>query len=249
MKNVVRNPKFIYSAYSEFSNNDLKQLVEENGCKLKTERGNRVFPISDKSYDVIDALKNAIKKCNINVKLNTEIDKITIKSDSEEKYDISKSSPVNNKFEITTKDKRRIIADKVIIATGGVSYKSTGSTGDGYKFANSFDINVIEQSPSLVPFNVLEIDDCKMMQGLTLKNISIKIINNSNKTIYSDFGELLFTHFGVSGPTIISASSFVDIAFDSDRYDTSKSKFVKEKISNLKYNNLVLSIDLKPALD
>ena len=210
-KNVVSNSKFLYSAFSEFDNNDLKKLVEDNGCLLKVERGNRVFPVSDKSYDVIDAFKKAINKSNIHVYLNTEVESIN-------RYD-------NNKFEIISNCKENIIADKVIIATGGLSYKSTGSTGDGYKFAKAFKLNVTDLTPSLVPFNIKESDECKMMQGLTLKNVQIKIFGGDNKIIYKDFGELLFTHFGVSGPTILSASSFVG----SDEY--------------------VLSIDLKPSLD
>lgn len=210
-KNVVSNSKFLYSAFSEFDNNDLKKLVEDNGCLLKVERGNRVFPVSDKSYDVIDAFKKAINKSNIHVYLNTEVESVN-------RYD-------NNKFEIISNCKDNIIADKVIIATGGLSYKSTGSTGDGYKFAKTFNLKVTDLTPSLVPFNIKESDECKMMQGLTLKNVQIKIFDGDNKIIYKDFGELLFTHFGVSGPTILSASSFVG----SDKY--------------------VLSIDLKPSLD
>ena len=210
-KNIVTNSKFLYSAFSEFDNIELKKLIEDNGCKLKVERGNRVFPVSDKSYDVIDALKNAIKRNNINVFLDTDVSEVKVVSD--------------NKFEIIIKNKKSIIADRVIVATGGLSYKSTGSTGDGYKFAKAFNIKVTNLTPSLVPFNVKELDDCKIMQGLTLKNIAIKIIDNNDKVIYKDFGELLFTHFGVSGPIILSASSFVG----NDEY--------------------ILSIDLKPSLN
>lgn len=211
-KNIVTNSKFLYSAFSEFNNIDLKKLIEDNGCKLKVERGNRVFPVSDKSYDVIDALKKAIKRNNINVFLNTEVLKVNELNDSK-------------KFELIIKNNKSIIADKVIVATGGMSYKSTGSTGDGYKFAKAFNIKVTNLTPSLVPFNVKELDDCKTMQGLTLKNIAIRVIDSNDKIIYKDFGELLFTHFGVSGPTILSASSFVE----SGEY--------------------TLSIDLKPSLN
>lgn len=211
-KNIVTNSKFLYSAFSEFDNIDFKKLIEDNGCKLKVERGNRVFPASDKSYDVIDALKKAIKRNNINVFLNTEVLKVNELNDSK-------------KFELIIKNNKSIIADKVIVATGGMSYKSTGSTGDGYKFAKDFDIKVTNLTPSLVPFNVKELDDCKTMQGLTLKNIAIRVIDSNDKIIYKDFGELLFTHFGVSGPTILSASSFVE----SGEY--------------------TLSIDLKPSLN
>lgn len=210
-KNIVSNPKFLYSAFTEFDNMDLKKLVEDNGCLLKVERGNRVFPVSDKSYDVIDALKKAIKKNNVEIKLNSELIQIN--------ENIS-----NKNFDLIIKNQKNIIADKLIIATGGLSYKSTGSTGDGYKFARAFNIKVTDLTQSLVPFNVKEVEECKLMQGLTLKNISIKILNKDNKIVYKDFGELLFTHFGVSGPTILSASSF------------------------LTNNEYILSIDLKPSL-
>lgn len=219
LKNVVRNPKFLYSAYSEFSNVDLKKLVEDNGCPLKVERGNRVFPVSDKSYDVIDALKRALKSSNVKVMLNAEV--IDVRCADEN----SKSQ--NNKFSIDIKNGEKILADRVIIATGGISYPSTGSTGYGYKVAEKFSINVMRQSPSLVPFNIKEVDDCKEMQGLTLKNVAIKVFDmqSCKKVLYEDFGELLFTHFGVSGPVILSASCFVDVT-----------------------SEIVLSIDLKPAL-
>ena len=218
-KNIVNNPKFFYSAYSEFSNESLKKLVEDNGCQLKVERGNRVFPVSDKSYDVIDAFKRALKVAGVKVKLNTEVKSIQLPRRGEH------CEPAS--FTIITNNNEKITADKVIIATGGLSYPSTGSTGDGYKFAKEFSINVIEQSPSLVPFNIKEVDECKKMQGLTLKNIAIKIFDNENikKPLYEDFGELLFTHFGVSGPVILSGSCYVKEA-----------------------KNKTLSIDLKPAL-
>ena len=232
-KNVVRNSKFLYSAFSEFSNEDLKKMIEDNGCPLKVERGNRVFPVSDKSYDVIDALKCALKVAGVKVKLNTEVLNIKLLStdDTSVGDDIRPHRRGENcepaGFLVTTNNGEKITADKVIIATGGLSYPSTGSTGDGYKFAKDFSINVIKQLPSLVPFNVKELEDCKSMQGLTLKNISIKIfdVKKPNKALYEDFGELLFTHFGVSGPVILSASCFVE-----------------------DLEGKILSIDLKPAL-
>lgn len=227
-KNIVTNPKFLYSAYSEFTNNDLMKLVEDNGCQLKTERGNRVFPVSDKSYDVLDALKKALRDNKVIIKLNTEVIDLKCKRKYISVDDSISDKESENIFEITTNKNEKIVADKVIVATGGLSYPSTGATGDGYRFAKKFDISVVNQSPSLVPFDVKELDECVSMQGLTLKNIAIKIIKN-NKIIYKDFGELLFTHFGVSGPVIISASSYIDVTND-------------DKI-------IILSIDLKPALD
>ena len=212
----------------------MKKLIEDNGCPLKVERGNRVFPISDKSYDVIDALKKLLKNSGVKVKLNTKVKSIKI---SKTVTRCDKHSETNarcrdehcesEEFIVTTNNNEKITADKVIIATGGLSYPSTGSTGDGYEFAKKFDINVINQSPSLVPFNIKELDECKKMQGLTLKNIAIKIYDGDNikKTLYDDFGELLFTHFGVSGPVILSGSCYIKAA-----------------------KNNILSIDLKPAL-
>ena len=240
-KNVVKNSKFIYSAFASFSNKDMQEFVECNGCKLKIERGNRVFPISDRSIDVIDAFKYALKDKKVQIKLNSEVKNIKLEklnnkmnyiknSDKELQYQQSEF----HKFNIELKNGEKIVADKVIIATGGLSYSSTGSTGDGYKFAKSFGINLISQSPSLVPICVKEINECKLMQGLTLKNIAISVIDKTNnKKIYSDFGELLFTHFGVSGPVILSLSCFVDLPYDD--------KVISD-------SNLVLSIDLKPAL-
>ena len=175
--------------------------------------------MSDKSYDVIDALKRALKSSGVKVKLNIEVKSIEIVSKNELCEQVS--------FTILTSDNEKISADKVIIATGGLSYPSTGSTGDGYRFAKKFSINVIPQQPSLVPLNIREVDECKSMQGLTLKNIAIKIfdVNKPKNIIYEDFGELLFTHFGVSGPVILSASCY--LSNDCDK---------------------ILSIDLKPAL-
>ena len=212
--NIVRNPKFLYSSFSIFSNQDFKKLITENGCKLKVERGKRVFPVSDKSSDVISALKNAIKKKNVTIKLDTIVKKISKKDD----------------LFILETNNGKITSDRVIVATGGLSYPSTGSTGDGYKFAKNFDIDVKPQSPSLVPFNVKEINECKEMQGLALKNVSIKVCseNDVKKILYEDFGEMLFTHFGLSGPVVLSASCYVEFE-GKDRY--------------------VISIDLKPALD
>ena len=216
-KNIVTNSKFLYSAFNNLSNFDLMKLIEENGCKLKTERGNRVFPASDKSSDIIKALKKAITKNNIKIKYNIEVKNITVDCDK---------NLSNSRFKVVTKNNDKIYCDKVIIATGGLSYNLTGSTGDGYKFAKDFGINITKTSPSLVPFNIYEVDECKNLQGLTLKNVAIKIFDEKNKKIYTDFGEMLFTHFGVSGPIILSASAYI-----------------KEN------KNYALSIDLKPALD
>ena len=243
-KNVVRNPKFLYSAFSEFSNQDVKELIEKNGCKLKVERGNRVFPVSDKSYDVIDALKRALKDAKVKIRLNTEVKSIELTGQAfklkiHTNVGASTASPKNigvsfaspkNVGASTASPYEIITSDKVIIATGGLSYPLTGSTGDGYKFAKGFGINVIEQTPSLVPFSVKEVSECKEMQGLALKNVGIKIyrVDNPKKILYKDFGELLFTHFGSSGPIVLSSSCYIS---DEDIKGRS-----------------IISIDLKPAL-
>lgn len=204
-KNIVNNNKFLYSAFSKFSNADLIKLLNDNGCDTKVERGNRVFPVSDKSYDVTDAFKRILKSQGVKILLNTEV------------LDISRGL-------VVTTDKSKIEATKVIVATGGLSYKSTGSTGDGYNFAKKLGINVKDTRPSLVPLKVRESDECKKLKGLNLKNITVKYIDNG-KTVYSDFGELLYEDGYLDGPTIISASSYLD-----DK-------------------EYILSIDLKPALD
>ncbi|MBR1455268.1 MAG: NAD(P)/FAD-dependent oxidoreductase [Lachnospiraceae bacterium] len=217
-KNIVSNPKFLYSSFNNFNNYDLMSLIEENGCKLKIERGNRVFPVSDKSSDIIKALKKAITKKNIKIIYNAEVTKI-IKNDA--------TNDLNTSFIVLTHKNEKFNCDKVVVATGGLSYSSTGSTGDGYRFARQFNINTTKTMPSLVPFNIREVDECLDLQGLTLKNVSIKVLDRDNdkKVLYKDFGEMLFTHFGVSGPIILSASAYI--------------KDVKDSI---------LSIDLKPAL-
>jgi len=209
---IVSNSKFMYSSLYEFSNADVYDFFENRGVKLKVERGNRVFPESDKSSDIIKALTGYINELGINVLLNTKVKDILIKESS---------------FEgIKLDNDKEMFFDKCIVATGGKSYPVTGSDGDGYRWAENLGINIIKPVPSLVPFIIKE-DDAKDMQGLSLRNIGIKILREE-RVIYSDEGELLFTHFGVSGPVILKASSV---------------------ISGLNYKNLKLLIDLKPGLD
>ena len=190
---------------------------------MKEERGNRIFPISDKSIDVLEAFLRKLKKEKVIIKTNTKVKKILVED----------SKVIGVLLEDGTKE----YADKVILATGGKSYPNTGSTGDGYKMVEELGHSITEIKPSLVPL-VAKNDSlvlCKEMQGLSLKNAQIKIEDvEKKKTIYEDFGEMLFTHFGVSGPTILSASAHLL------RY-----KDIKEKMDNGK---IVLSIDLKPAL-
>lgn len=211
-ESVVTNRKFLYSAFYAMDNNRVIEFFEEYGVKTKIERGNRVFPVSDHSSDVILALQKALKKHEVCIKLKTQATKI-----------LTKEGQV---YGVILSDFSTLEADAVIVSTGGFSYQATGSTGDGYKFAEETGHKVTEILPSLVPFTVKE-DYILAMQGLALKNVSVRI-KDKNKLLYEEFGELLFTHFGVSGPLMLSASSFVG-------------KKIKE-------HNLALEIDLKPAL-
>lgn len=189
-EHICRNPKFMYSSFSAFDNYDLMKLFEAAGCKLVTQRGNRVFPASEKSSDVIATLSKILKNKNIDVRLNTTVNSLNIKD--------------NVCYGTLNPD---IKADCVIVATGGLSYASTGSTGDGIQWADSFGLKTISCRPSLVPINT-EDDWVKEAQGLSLRNVALKIFDNK-KMIFSDTGEMLFTHFGISGPMVLSASAII----------------------------------------
>ena len=219
IKNIPGNGMFMFSALKNYTNEDIINLLEKNGVPTKEERGNRVFPVSDKSRDVLNALEKELKRLKVNIKLQCEVKKI---------------NKIEDIFYIDTNN-TQIKADKLIIATGGKSYPLTGSTGDGYLFAKCFGHTVTEIRPSLVPLEIYEIDECKMMQGLSLRNVEIKIKDiEKNKLIYEDFGEMLFTHFGISGPTILSGSAHLIRYKNVDRL--------------LKDKKVKITIDLKPAL-
>ena len=188
--NMVSNANFMYSSFYTFSNEMTMDFFESLGCPLKTERGQRVFPVSDKSSDVISALARELKRLDVDVRLNTEVKSLVIE---------------DGVITGVKTDKQTFTAYAVIVATGGVSYPSTGSTGDGYRFAKEAGHKVKDCRPSLVPFET-EGDVCRQLQGLSLRNCRVTI-KQGKKKLYEDFGELLFTHFGVSGPTIISASA------------------------------------------
>ena len=211
MENVVSNKRFLFSAFRNFTNEDIMKLVENNGTKLKVERGNRVFPVSNHSSDVIKSIENAIRDLGVDIRLNTKVDELIIEDDRCVGVIVGKN---------------KIMADAVIVATGGMSYQATGSDGDGYRFAKEAGLSVSKLYPSLVPFNV-EGERVKALQGLSLRNIHVYIYNDK-KLVYDEFGEMLFTHFGVSGPVIISASALI----------------VNRDIKGYR-----LCIDLKPALD
>lgn len=212
---IVTNKKFMYSSLNGFSNYDVLGFFDELGLPIKIERGNRVFPESDHSSDVIAALNKELRRQKVDVRLNTAVKDIIIKDNI-----------ACGVVTVFGNVEEKIDADYVIVATGGNSYQSTGSTGDGYKFARKSGHDVTSILPALVPFTVKEEWEADL-QGLSLKNISINVYDGQ-KELYNDFGEMLFTHFGVSGPVILSASSFV--------------------AGKLKDKNLKLVIDLKPAL-
>lgn len=210
--NVPRNAKFLYSAFYACDNFKVMRFFEEHGLRLKTERGNRVFPESDHSSDVIRTLQNAMRDAGVEVRLFTEVKSLLVKD--------------GRVAGVLLENKEKLSGDAVVIATGGFSYQSTGSTGDGYRFAAETGHELVKTTPSLVPFTVKE-DYVKEMQGLSLKNVKVSIYQK-NRKIYEDFGEMLFTHFGVSGPLLLSASSLVN--------------------NQIMQGELQMEIDLKPAL-
>ena len=210
---VISNPKFLYSGFYSFTNDQVIHFFEELGVATKIERGNRVFPVSDHSSDVIAALTREMQHLKVKVQLHCEVKELLINNEREIKG-------------VRLANGKKMTADAVVVATGGISYPSTGSTGDGYRFARNCGHKVTELFPSLVPMEVKEWY-AKELQGLSLKNIEIHITDGKKK-LYDEFGEMLFTHYGVTGPVILSASSIVG--------------------KTLEKKELVLHIDLKPAL-
>ncbi|MGO1044213.1 NAD(P)/FAD-dependent oxidoreductase [Clostridioides difficile] len=213
IENVPTNGKFLYSAFYTYTNDDVISMFNNLGVKTKTERGKRVFPESDKAFDVVKALEKQVKNKKVNILLNSRVEKI-----------ISK----NNKIEkVVLNNKKEIKCDSIIIATGGLSYPLTGSTGDGYKFAISQGHTIVDTKPSLIGIEVQE-SFVKDLEKLSLRNVEINVFNSKKKKVYNDFGELEFTKFGLDGPIIKSASCRMK--------DTTK-------------ENYTILLDLKPALD
>ena len=210
LQNVPTNPRFLYSALAGFSPADAKAFFEQYGCALKTERGNRVFPVSDRSQSVLDALVCFLHENHVQLLPRR----------------VTELAAAGGRVTGVKTEAGPIPADCVILATGGLSYPATGSTGDGYRLAAALGHTIVEPVGSLVPL-VEKGHDCARMQGLALKNIAVRLVNAKGKTVYEDFGELLFTHFGLSGPVILSASAHM--ARGEDGY--------------------TVRIDLKPALD
>ena len=266
IKNIPGNGKFLYSAFQNFTNQDIINLLKEEGLETKVERGNRVFPVTDRASDVRDALIRVLKKQNVKIITNAKAEEIVVEngkatgvyyilnSNKEKQYFTNKNdfAPNNQNGKNNNEDLQLIKADKVILATGGKSYPLTGSTGDGYRMAKKLGHTITEIRPSLVALkakqingikieetsdnqqkhennvaNLLGLETCQKLQGLSLKNVGLKIYRD-NKKIYEDFGEMLFTHFGVSGPIILSGSAHL----------------VRGNM-----DNVYISIDLKPALD
>jgi predicted Rossmann fold flavoprotein len=213
MSNIPKNSKFLYSAFRSFSNNDLIAMLEDCGLKTKVERGGRVFPASDKSSDVLKALEKYLDKKHVTVMLNTAVAELR-----EEQGQINA---------VILENGGTLKCQSVIICTGGLSYPQTGSTGDGLTFAKAVGHTITDLLPSLIPLLVKE-DYIKELQGLSLKNVAIKVLTDS-KSIYEDFGEMLFTHYGLSGPIVLSASFYI-------------SEHLKKK------KDIKVAIDLKPAL-
>ncbi len=225
IKNVPGNGKFLFSAFNQFNNDDAIKFFNEIGVKTKVERGERVFPVSDSALEVIDKLKKELDKQNVRIIVNTSVEEILVKEELVDGESV--------KFVAGVKINTGIIeCDKIILATGGKSYPTTGSTGDGYKFAEKLGHTIVTPKASLVPIEVYE-KDITEIQGVSLKNIGMKFLDGT-KTIYEDFGEMLFTHFGVSGPTILSGSAHL-----------LRVKNIDEKLKN---RNITVNIDLKPAL-
>lgn len=240
INNIPGNGRFLYSAFQNFSNQDIINLLEKHGVNVKEERGNRIFPASDKAKDVLDAFYEELRALKVKILVNSKVENIIV------------NNGIAIGVEYTSRGKKYLVnADKIILATGGKSYPTTGSSGDGYELAKKLGHNITNIKPSLIPMVAndnanIELTDkskykdskslCKQLQGLSLRNVKITIIDkDKNKCIYEDFGELLFTHFGVSGPTILSASSHII------RY-----KNIDELLKN---GEIVINIDLKPALD
>lgn len=224
IKNIPGNGRFLYSAFNNFTNKDIINILKKHGVDVKNERGNRIFPTNDKSICVLNALLEELKELNVEIKTDVEVTNILV----EENKAIGVIGKQNGEI-------KKFLADKVILATGGKSYKVTGSTGDGYKMAKDVGHSITKIQASLVPLICKEIQLCKSLQGLSLKNVGIKFINlETKKVIYEDFGEMLFTHFGISGPTILSGSAHL--------------LRVKNIEKLLKENSIVLAIDLKFAL-
>lgn len=221
IKNIPGNGMFLFSSFQNYTNEDIMAMLEQNNVKTKVERGNRVFPLSDKAQDVLYAFEKELERLGIIIKLNSNVKEIKLLKE--------------DRFCIKLENQELLETDKLIIATGGKSYPGTGSTGDGYKFAKELGHEITPIKASLVPLEIKPKEKCRALQGLSLRNVAITIKDTvKNKVIYEDFGEMLFTHFGVSGPIILSGSAHLI------RYKNVEDLLHEGKVK--------LYIDLKPAL-
>ena len=246
---VVSNPRFLYSAIYGFDNGAVQEFFEKRGCPLKVERGNRVFPVSDHSSDIIRTLAKELERLGVTVRLHTSVKEILVQEADDhggdgQEIDEQKASGKNRPSGRAVRGVRllsgeELPADAVILCSGGLSYPATGSTGDGHRMAQKLGHTLVPCEPSLVPFTVEE-DWCKSLQGLALKNVSAALFLGKKK-VYEGFGEMLFTHFGVSGPLILSASSYY-------RTGVMKGGKKKGKTDETEKVDAVLKLDLKPAL-
>lgn len=229
-ESIVSNPKFLYSAFYEFDNRQMMELLQEAGCPLKVERGDRVFPVSDHSSDVIAALQRLLQQKNVEIRLHAKVKKLLISQEAcwdKEKEANHRESYNGPKIRgVRLADGMEMESDAVVLATGGLSYPSTGSTGDGYRMAEQLGHTASECMPALVPMEIEE-KWCGLLQGLSLKNVTLTM-HCGTKKIWQGFGEMLFTHFGISGPLVLSASSY---------YSRCKDK-----------SEVTVTVDLKPAL-
>ncbi|MBQ3053835.1 MAG: NAD(P)/FAD-dependent oxidoreductase [Clostridia bacterium] len=211
MQFIPKNNRFLFSAFKNFDNNDLIQMLEDEGVKLKTERGGRVFPQSDKAVDIVNGLRSILAKCKVTVLIGDKVTEV-----------LTENGQVTG---VKTDKGRTVLTKKVIICTGGKSYPLTGSDGSGYALAKSLGHNITPIKPALIPLETAE-NWVTELQGLSLKNVAVTLEKASGKKVYEDFGEMIFTHFGISGPVVLSASCHIN---DNEKY--------------------IFSIDLKPALD
>lgn len=218
--NIVKNFKFMYSSFNAFSNVDVVNYFNKLGVKTKIERGGRVFPVSDDANEVVKVLKDELNKNHVNIIYNVSVDDFILD---------------NNKIKALKLSNNKIIeCDKCIIATGGKSYPKTGSSGDGYMYAKKLGHKIVDLKPGLVPLRSND-SICKLLQGLSLKNVTLSLKYKGGKEIYKEFGEMIFSHFGITGPIVLSASSKLNRV---------------ENVDNLMQNSdIIASIDLKPALD
>lgn len=236
IKNTPGNGMFLYSCYKNFTNIDIIDFLKEQGLNVKEERGHRIFPITDKSQDVLKCFTKKLKELNVEIQYNVKVEEI-ITEKCLERNDNKKARDLiqNNKVVAVRTENEILKADKVILATGGKSYPLTGSSGDGYKIVEKLGHKITSIKPSLVPLESYNIQECGKLQGLSLRNVGIQLVDKEkNKVIYEDFGEMIFTHFGVSGPTILSSSAHLVRYKDIER-------LLKEK-------KIILKIDLKNAL-